>query len=251
MSTLYGENKTDSEIREHVLNYASSVQSEKHDRFHTIMSLIPHNGGRVLDYGCGWGHFAVAIRDKGNCVEAIDLSKNEIEICNLVWGQQIDINFSCVSVGEFPDGAFDYVLSNQVIEHVHNVGHYLCGINRVLKTTGKLIISLPNIMNPRHFVAMLRNNLEDRLKQRSEQLLTGYDKTHDHINAWDAYHFTALMASTGFRLERYIPTEGIPLPAQLPFRSNWHLSNRRLSNLSYTMTFCFSKVKNVVLRVED
>lgn len=251
MPILYGEQKTEEEIRTHVLNYAKGVKSCKHDRFHTIMSLIPSGGASVLDYGCGWGHFAVAIRDKGNSVAAIDLSQNEIDICNLVWRQQADINFSCISIGEFPEGAFDYVLSNQVLEHVHNVGNYLAGINRVLKTGGKLVISLPNIMNPRYFLALLNGNMQERLKQHSEQMLARYDKAHDHINAWDPYHLTTLMASSGFALERYIPTEGIPFPPRFPFKSCLHLSNERLSNLSYTMTFSFSKVKTVVFGQND
>lgn len=247
MPTLYGEHKTEKEIRLHVLNYAEAVKSFKHDRYHAIMSLIPSGGAYVLDYGCGWGHFAVAIRDKGNRVEAIDLSKNEIDICNLVWGRQLDINFSCNSITAFPDESFDLVLSNQVIEHVHNVGNYLYGINRGLKTGGQLIISLPNIMNPRYFLALLKGNMQERLKQHSEQMLTQYDKSHDHINSWDPYHLTTLMASAGFALERYIPTEGIPLRRDLYL----HLSNGRLSNLSYTMTFIFSKVKSVVLGQND
>lgn len=251
MPTLYGENKTDAEIREHVLKYANSVQSEKHDRFHAIMSLIPRNCGRILDYGCGWGHFAVAIRDKGGQVEAIDLSQNQIDICNLVWGRQTNIKFGVTAIDKFPENVFDYVLSNQVIEHVHNVGNYLSGINRVLKSDGKLIISLPNIMNPRYFFAMLRSDMEARLIKHSSHVLEQYDKGSDHINAWEPQHFTTLMASMGFALERYIPTEGIAFPMRKPFKSYVYSANKRFSNLSYTMTFRFGKAKAKIVRPEE
>lgn len=251
MPMLYGEDKTDEEIRLHVLNYVKSVSESKHDRFHAIMSLIPSTGGAVLDYGCGWGHFAIAMRDKGNRVEAIDLSQNQIDICNVVWGRQANINFSATIINKYPDNAFDYVVSNQVVEHVHNVGNYLSGINRVLRPDGKLVISLPNVMNPRFFFAMLRRDLESKLIMHSAQMLKHYDKGHDHINAWDPQHFTTLMASMGFVLERYIPTEGIPMPTQKPFGPYVYLKNSRASNLSYTMTFLFRKVKTKIVQAEE
>ena len=118
------------------------VKACETDRFHAIMSLIP-SGGSVLDYGCGWGHFSIAMRDKGNKVTAVDYSQNEIDICHLVWGKQDSIEYLNKPISDFHDNSFDCVLSNQVIEHVHNVGNYLSEINRVLKINGLLVISLP------------------------------------------------------------------------------------------------------------
>jgi 2-polyprenyl-3-methyl-5-hydroxy-6-metoxy-1,4-benzoquinol methylase len=251
MPMLYGEIKSDAEIRDHVISYVKSVSTSKHDRFQPIMSLIPANCGNVLDYGCGWGHYAIAIRDKGNTVEAIDLSANEIDICKLVWGEQAGINFNLASIDQFPSNNFDCVLSSQVIEHVHNAGTYLSSINRVLKPNGRLVISLPNIMNPRFFLTLLRSEMEQRLRTHSKNILENYDKTQDHINAWDPQHFTTLLASVGFLLENYIPTEGIPFPMRWPFKSYVYLRNKRLANLSYTMTFAFRKVKTVNVRPEE
>jgi 2-polyprenyl-3-methyl-5-hydroxy-6-metoxy-1,4-benzoquinol methylase len=251
VARLYGEEKTKEEIRTFVLDYVERVKSAKHDRFHAIMSLIPLGKFTVLDYGCGWGHYAIAMRDKGNKVEAIDLSQNQIDICNVVWGRQENINFSAATINKFSDNSFDYVVSNQVLEHVHNVGNYLSGINRVLKSDGRLVISLPNVMNPRFFFAMLRRDLESKLIIHSGQMLKNYDKGNDHINAWDPQHFTTLMASMGFVLERYLPTEGIAMPTRKPFGSYVHLKNKRIRNLSYTMTFLFRKVNNKIVQMNE
>jgi len=251
MAILYGQEETDDEVRRFVNEYVSKVKAFRHDRYHSILSLIPENLGRVLDYGCGWGHFSIAIRDKNNVVNAIDLSENQIDICRIVWGAQRDIEFGCTRVAQFENEYFDCVLSNQVIEHVHNVGNYLAEINRVLKPGGSLVISLPNVMNPRFFLPMFRGDMEGWLKRHNERLLNSYDKGEDHINAWDPQHFTTLLSSMGFRLERYLPTEGIPFPMRRPFKSYVYSRNKRISNLSYTMTFRFSKVKSVRINNDD
>lgn len=242
MPTLYGEEKSAEEIRNFIDDYVHKIRSFKHDRYHAILSLIPENTGRVLDYGCGWGHFTIAIRDKGNLVSAIDLSQNQIDICNIAWGVQENIEYKCINITDFPDDYFDCVLSNQVIEHVHNVGSYLTEINRVLKPGGVLVISLPNIMNPRFFLPMLRGDMEGWLKRHNSNMLENYDKGEDHINAWDPQHFTTLLSSMGFRLDRYLPTEGIPFPMRRPFKGYVYSKNKRISNLSYTMTFKFTKL---------
>lgn len=247
MAMLYGKNMTDEEIRLYIFDYIKLIKSSKHDRFHSIMSLIPSGDYTVLDYGCGWGHYSIAMSSKGSKVKSIDLSENQIDICNLVWGSQSKVSFSANSIDHESDNSFDYVLSNQVVEHVHNVGNYISGINRVLKPNGKLIISLPNIMNLRFFFAMLRRNLELKLMAHSEYMIKNYDKGHDHINAWDPQHFCTLMASMGFMLEKYIPTEGIAMPTSKPFGSYVHIENKRLSNLSYTMTFLFKKIETKII----
>lgn len=244
---LYGTSKTDEDIKKFIIDYVQSVKDSKNDRYHAIMSLIP-SGISVMDYGCGWGHFSIAIRDKGNTVTAIDYSQNELDICDLVWGEQESIKFLNKPISHFPDKSFDCVLSNQVIEHVHNVGNYLSEINRVLAIDGILVISLPNIMNLRFFSSMLSDQMEEKLKKISKECLANYDKTHDHINAWDPAHFTRLLASVGFVLETYIPTEGVATPFQ--FKPYWYTNIRMVKNYSYTMTFSFRKSKDLIINNE-
>ena len=245
MTTLNGKAKSPEEIRQFIDQYVSGIKASKHDRFHTIMDMIPEGAGDVLDYGCGWGHFSMAIRDKKNTVTAIDLSQNAIDICDIVWGEQAHLSFKCASTQNFSARTFDLVLSNQVIEHVHNVGNYLSEISRVIKDNGVLIISLPNVMNPRFFLPMLRRDMNSWLKNLSKRMLDEYDKESNHINAWDPHHFVTMLASVGFRLDSYVPTEGIPFPTVKPFKKYVYSSSKRFSNLSYTMTYQFTKVKEV------
>ncbi len=252
MATIYNKELCDENVINFIENYVESIKSFKHDRFHAIMSLIPESCGHILDYGCGWGHFANEIKNKNNKVTAIDLSPNAIEICNIVWKSQENLSFSTDLVTSFDANSFDLVLSNQVIEHVHNVGNYLSSINRVLKPNGLLVVSLPNVMNPRFFFGLLRGNLEDRLRSHSRSMLSAYDKGEDHINAWDPFHFTTLLASMGFTLKRYIPTEGIAMPSVKGLCPPYiYLQNKSLRNLSYTMTFLFEKTNTVTVENND
>ena len=39
--------------------------------------------------------------------------------------------------------------------------------------------------------------IQSYLKRRSEDVFEAYDKPNTHINSWDAYHFTTLLASCG------------------------------------------------------
>lgn len=249
---VYGEPRTDQEVVAFVRDYVDAVKRNPHDRYHGILSLVPDGSAHTLDYGCGWGHYAIAMRDKGNRVVAIDPSENEIEICRLVWGDQKDVVFQHDSIEAHKAASFDVVLSNQVVEHVYNVGNYMSQVNRVLVDGGRLVISTPNIMNPRFFLAQLHQDLEARLRRLGEGILAGADKTHDHVNAWDPIHFVTMCAAFGFSLERYLPTEGIAMPFGWPLGGPYiHHSATALGNLSYTMTFAFTKVHDVAADPHD
>jgi 2-polyprenyl-3-methyl-5-hydroxy-6-metoxy-1,4-benzoquinol methylase len=42
---------------------------------------------------------------------------------------------------------FDVVLALDVIEHIENPDHMLCEIHRVIKKSGVLIVSSPNVLH--------------------------------------------------------------------------------------------------------
>ena len=123
-------------------------------RYHEIYNLIPTNS-RVLDYGCGFGLFTGWVAEKSELVDGIDLEKNEIEVATLINGNRENLTFSNSQITDLGSAYYDTVISNQVAEHVHNVGNYLAQINRVLKKNGRLIISIPNVSSPRYFLPPL------------------------------------------------------------------------------------------------
>lgn len=128
-----------------VKKHAKEVEACHDNRFHTLMHLFAgFPTGRVLDYGCGWGHNAATLAQMGHSVVGIDQSFEEIALCKLAWGQEpSSLKFTNTEITDLQSASFDYVISNQVIEHVHNPGIYLSEINRVLSMGGSSLYPSP------------------------------------------------------------------------------------------------------------
>jgi 2-polyprenyl-3-methyl-5-hydroxy-6-metoxy-1,4-benzoquinol methylase len=245
---LYGEERSDEEIRRFVLDYKRDIESDPHNRYVEVRELVP-SPGRVLDFGCGWGAFSKMLEERGNEVLGIDLDDNAVEICRLVWGDSERLRFETAAITDLEPASFDSVVSNEVIEHVHNPGNYLHQINRVLVPGGRLVISLPNVMTPRHAVPLLSPRLKTYLKQISDDTRRDYRKEQHHIQAWDPAHFVRLVSSVGFALEDYRPMEGIALPHGRFWPS--YVRFRPLRRFSYSMAFSFTRVAESDVAAQD
>jgi SAM-dependent methyltransferase len=92
-------------------------------------------GGNLLDVGCGDGEYLSKISGKmnGYGVEPMgvpDKSKPHIRTCYL-------------EEAKFPRGFFDVVLMSHSLEHMNDPVESLIEVRRIIKTGGKLVISLP------------------------------------------------------------------------------------------------------------
>ena len=143
-----------------------------------------------------------------------------------------------MTIADILDETYDYVVSNEVIEHTHNPGNYLMECNRVLKIDGFLVISLPNIINLRFFAGQIAD-FDSKFKEYFSN--SKYDKTHDHIQAWDSLTFMTLLNSMGFEYVAHEFMEGMALP----MGKYLNLNVPRIKNLSYTMMFKVQKKKFV------
>ena len=243
---IYNKELSNNEIIKWVKKYYKDISTKKSSRFNAILSMFEKsNKLEVLDYGCGWGCISFALSSMGHKVKGIDLDSNEIKISKLVWGENDNLSFKNHGIGKFKDSSFDRIISSQVIEHVHNVGNYLSEINRILKDSGELIITLPNIMTPRFIILNFRNSLFKKLNLLNKNIIQGFDKRDLHINSWDPLHFTHLISTLGFEILEIKMSEGLPIPflgyLNLPF----------LKNFRYTMCFKLKKVKNIRIKSDD
>jgi len=108
-------------------------------------SLRP--GGRVLDYGCGGGHVVALGRQQSMDfygVEAFYAGSNARQIAS----EKGLLGSVVLELGDdgripFEDDWFDLVVSNQVFEHVEDLGLVLQEISRVLKPGGCLLTIFP------------------------------------------------------------------------------------------------------------
>lgn len=99
--------------------------------------------GKILDLGCGDGNYSIRLQELGFEVIASDMDLERFKYRNLIKFEVCNLEKSL----PFPESSFDYILFLEVIEHLYNPDFVIEQIKRVLKPSGVLIISTPNILN--------------------------------------------------------------------------------------------------------
>ena len=134
------------EIKAIRLGHPSYVWRKGQDRrLNQIRDYVALEGRRILDVGCGLGMYVSKLRMFSDEVYGVDIDAEKIaqasqHLPNLV-----------VSPAEklpFPDGSFDVILLNEVIEHVNDDRQTLREVFRCLKPGGHVLIYAPNRLYP-------------------------------------------------------------------------------------------------------
>ena len=115
-------------------------QEEKGRMFARNMRGI---NGRFLDVGCGLGYFLQAVALASGCEahgveispEAVGYAKSKLSL-EVRCGELMDAGY--------PDGFFDFIRVNNVIEHVRNPLGFIRECRRILRKGGLLYLSVPN-----------------------------------------------------------------------------------------------------------
>ncbi len=107
--------------------------------------------GRVVDIGCGSGHFLYELKLKGWDTYGVEISDAAADVGRNAG--HLDIFSGTLEDAAFPDDHFDYVRSNHSFEHLTNPIETLKEMRRILKPDGKLFIGIPNFdsWNRKHF----------------------------------------------------------------------------------------------------
>ncbi|MCZ7669236.1 MAG: class I SAM-dependent methyltransferase [Chloroflexi bacterium] len=114
-------------------------------RLHMIQQWIDLDNALLLDNGCGLGTYLDAFApftphrfglelEHGRALKALPTAAGIVE-----------------GVGEtlpFPANTFDFIFSNEVIEHVQDDGRYAAEMVRVVKPGGRILIFCPNRWYP-------------------------------------------------------------------------------------------------------
>src|SRR5450432_865609 len=101
--------------------------------------------GRVLDVGCGSGHFLLEMKKQGWEVHGVEPSAGAAELGQSSAGINIVQGTMPSATKVFADDMFDYVRSNHSFEHMPNPSAVLSEMRRILNPQGKLFIGVPNI----------------------------------------------------------------------------------------------------------
>jgi SAM-dependent methyltransferase len=104
-------------------------------------------GGRVLDYGCGSGQIVALGLERGldiwgadTFAEYYSAERGGVTLAPQLRGRIRTIRNNII---DFPDGHFDLVLSNQVLEHVTDPEVVIAEVFRVLRRGGLFIAAFP------------------------------------------------------------------------------------------------------------
>jgi len=146
-------------------------------------------GKVVLDAGCGNGYWARKMAKKAKKVVGVDFTE---ELVKLAKSKPSVTNLEFI-VGDLrklnlPDNKFDIVLCNMTLMDVDGLDRAIGEMSRVLKTSGKMVISIthPCFENPPN-----TSSLENKKGEKIGRLVKHYFKTgiiRDLKKKWDGKH---------------------------------------------------------------
>lgn len=191
--------------------------------------LIGSGNRCILELGCGGGDLTYALVDNAAKIVATDISPRAIQLAekrkessSLEGGASDKIEFKPMSAVhlDLPDGAFDWVVSTSVIEHLHpdDVDHHLREVWRVLEAGGHYLIWCPNGL--------------------------GHHKDREgHLTMLSYKEWTGKLAQAGFRRFRSTLTSRPPLVG-----AGWKIALESfLSRLGIKFLWSHLGVRNVLL----
>lgn len=152
---------------------------------------------KFLDIGCGAGTLSFYVANKGNYVKGIDISSRTIKICRINaerLGLNKNIYFQAADFLKIKKSEkFDYVLCNEVLEHLDDDKKTILKIYNELKDNGIAIISVPSKDAP-----LLKFNF---MKEK--------DRDMGHLRRYNSEELTNLLKMNNFSIIKTIKNEGI------------------------------------------
>jgi len=111
----------------------------------SILSTIDIKNKKILDIGCHDGTFLTYLKKSSRQLYGIDANPSAINVCkkNNILAKKYF--FDDKSPFPHPNSFFDLIVAGELIEHIYDTDFLLSEIHRLLKPSGKVLISTPNI----------------------------------------------------------------------------------------------------------
>jgi 2-polyprenyl-3-methyl-5-hydroxy-6-metoxy-1,4-benzoquinol methylase len=105
-----------------------------------INSIAKNKKGRILDFGCGTGHFLETMKENGWKTYGIEPNRKAREIAN----QKIKVEDNIQNLN-LKNKKFDIITLWHVLEHIHDINDTIKILKTQLKEKGKIVVAVPNI----------------------------------------------------------------------------------------------------------
>lgn len=121
-----------------------------------ILNLLEYDpGAKAIDIGCGDGQKTSEFMSKIGAKEILGIDG---VMPRLAAAQKRGVKTKVVNIEKawaLPENSFDVVISNQVIEHILDLDHFISEIKKVLKPGGYAVISTENLASWHNIFALI------------------------------------------------------------------------------------------------
>jgi 2-polyprenyl-3-methyl-5-hydroxy-6-metoxy-1,4-benzoquinol methylase len=170
-----------------------------HDSYYSqtrpdILELVPKSTKRLMDIGCGEGRFGEAVKKLLPGCETWGVEP--VPTAARVASERNDRVLACQidEAQELPEGYFDLVTMNDVLEHLPYSEPALALVRKIIQPTGMVIISLPNV---RYYL-----NLRDLVFRNDWEYKDFGILDRTHLRFFTQKSAARLLRNSGFDVEQ-------------------------------------------------
>ena len=168
--------------------------------------------GRFLDVGCATGFFLNGIRQSTDWeVHGVEFGADAVAYARGELG--LDILEGDLKDANYPDGYFDYVHVNNVLEHVLDPSGLLAECHRVLKPGGHFFLAVPNGVNDSRNLVDFHGT--EGIPARSPSGHIFFFPARTLLMLFERFGFAVMTKKTG-SIKRGLRNAGL-----LPKKKNW------------------------------
>ena len=171
------------------IEYFSRLRTE-------ILPLLPMHSGTVLDVGCGSGVTGGHLRETGRAgyVVGIEVDSEAAVRAREKLDEVYELNLLMEPKLPWEDQSFDLVLALDVLEHLIDPWSLVSELGRVVRSGGRLVLSVPNIRHVRVVVPLI---LFGRFRYNDAGILD-----NDHLRFFTLESAIELGRRSGLTIER-------------------------------------------------
>ena len=119
-----------------------------------MTKYIPSNANTILDVGCGEGSFGVYLKKENKTVWGVEIHKESAEKAQTCLDKVL-IGSIEENLSNLPDGYFDCIIFNDVLEHLLDPEMVLGIIKNKLTPNGVIVSSIPNFRYWKNILKLL------------------------------------------------------------------------------------------------